>query len=61
MAATGSAAPALGAGVPIISVGGIMSAADAIARLRAGATLVQLYTGFVYRGPTLLQEILDAL
>ena len=51
----------LGAGIPIISVGGIMSAADAIARLRAGATLVQLYTGFVYRGPTLLQEILDAL
>lgn len=52
---------ALGDEIPIISVGGIMSAADVIARLRAGATLVQLYTGFVYRGPALLREILDEL
>jgi len=51
----------LGHEVPIISVGGIMSADDVVARLRAGATLVQLYTGFVYRGPDLLQESLDAL
>jgi dihydroorotate dehydrogenase len=51
----------LGDQIPIISVGGIMSADDVIARLRAGATLVQLYTGFVYRGPDLLQESLDAL
>jgi len=51
----------LGDEIPIISVGGIMSADDVIARLRAGATLVQLYTGFVYRGFGLLQESLDAL
>jgi len=51
----------LGADLPIISVGGIMSAADAQARLAAGASLVQLYTGFVYRGPALLAEILEAL
>ena len=51
----------LGADFPIISVGGIMNAVDARARLAAGATLVQLYTGFVYRGPALLAEILDML
>ena len=48
----------LGAGFPIISVGGIMNADAAIERLMAGANLVQLYTGFVYRGPALLEEIL---
>ena len=47
----------LGAGFPIISVGGVMSADAAITRLREGANLVQLYTGFVYRGPALLAEI----
>jgi dihydroorotate dehydrogenase len=52
---------ALGADVPIISVGGIMRGADVVARLAAGANLVQLYTGFVYRGPALLDEALDAL
>ncbi len=51
----------LGASFPIISVGGLMSAADALARLDAGANLVQLYTGFVYRGPALLREILQSL
>jgi len=51
----------LGAKFPIISVGGVMSAADATARLAAGANLVQLYTGFVYRGAPLLAEILQAL
>jgi dihydroorotate dehydrogenase len=38
-----------------------MSGADVVARLAAGADLVQLYTGFVYRGPALLHEALDAL
>ena len=38
-----------------------MSAADAMARMAAGANLVQLYTGFVYRGAPLLTEILQAL
>jgi dihydroorotate dehydrogenase len=51
----------LGAVFPIISVGGVMSAADALARMAAGANLVQLYTGFVYRGAPLLAEILQAL
>ncbi len=51
----------LGAEFPIISVGGLMSADDVVARLQAGANLVQLYTGFVYRGPALLEEILERL
>lgn len=51
----------LGAGFPIIGVGGIMSAADAAASLSAGATLIQIYTGFAYRGHRLATEILDSL
>jgi dihydroorotate dehydrogenase len=47
----------LGTGYPIISVGGLMNADAVVARLMAGANLVQLYTGFVYRGPALLAEI----
>jgi dihydroorotate dehydrogenase len=43
--------------LPVISVGGIMSADDAIERFDEGAELIQLYTGFVYRGPRLLREI----
>lgn len=42
---------------PIIGVGGIHSAEDAIEKLNAGASLVQLYTGFVYEGPGLIKEI----
>jgi dihydroorotate dehydrogenase len=51
----------MGAGFPIIGVGGIVSAADALATLRAGANLIQIYTGFAYRGQLLIEEILDAL
>ncbi|HTV94580.1 MAG TPA: quinone-dependent dihydroorotate dehydrogenase [Steroidobacteraceae bacterium] len=51
----------LGAGFPIIGVGGIMDAKSALATLDAGADLLQLYTGFAYRGPCLLEEILNAL
>jgi dihydroorotate dehydrogenase len=51
----------LGTDVPLIGVGGLMSAADVHARLEAGATLVQLYTGFVYGGPPLLDECLQGL
>jgi dihydroorotate dehydrogenase len=51
----------LGADFPILGVGGLMNASDVIARLEAGANLVQLYTGFVYRGPALLTEVLQAL
>lgn len=46
---------------PIIGVGGIHSANDAIEKLEAGASLVQLYTGFVYEGPGLVKRILKAL
>ena len=42
---------------PIIGVGGIHSADDAIEKLEAGASLVQLYTGFIYEGPALVKEI----
>jgi len=51
----------LGAGFPIIGVGGIVNADDALATLRAGANLIQIYTGFAYRGPALLEQILSAL
>lgn len=47
----------LGKSYPIIGVGGIMSADDAVEKLRAGADLVQLYTGFVYEGPDLIRSI----
>ncbi len=43
--------------VPLIGVGGIASADDAYAKIRAGASLVQLYTGLVYKGPQLVQDI----
>ena len=42
---------------PVIGVGGIFSAADAQEKLDAGAALVQLYTGFIYEGPALIQAI----
>ena len=51
----------LGAGFPIIGVGGIVSAEQARATLRHGANLLQIYTGFAYRGPALIEEILQAL
>jgi len=51
----------LGSGFPIVGVGGIVNADNALATLRAGANLLQLYTGFAYRGPALLEEILQAL
>ncbi len=47
---------ALGEAIPIIGVGGIMSAADVTAKLTAGAKLVQLYTGFIYRGSPFIKE-----
>ncbi|MCX6780411.1 MAG: quinone-dependent dihydroorotate dehydrogenase [Candidatus Magasanikbacteria bacterium] len=42
---------------PIIAVGGIHNAADAIEKIKAGATLVQIYTGFIYEGPALIKKI----
>ena len=46
-----------GRAFPIIGVGGIHSAKDAIEKLDAGASLIQLYTGFIYEGPELINEI----
>jgi dihydroorotate dehydrogenase len=51
----------LGRSLPIIGVGGIMSAEHALETLRAGANLIQIYTGFAYRGHRLVEEILEAL
>ncbi len=52
---------ALGKGFPIIGVGGILSAADAEAKIEAGADVVQIYTGLIYRGPALVPEVAKAL
>lgn len=57
MAAVRRLRAALGARVSIIGVGGIGSAADAVQMRAAGADLVQLYTGLVYRGPRLVREL----
>jgi len=51
----------LGSGFPIIGVGGIVDADRALDMLRAGANLLQIYTGFAYRGHALIEEVLDAL
>ncbi|MGZ3237523.1 MAG: quinone-dependent dihydroorotate dehydrogenase [Burkholderiaceae bacterium] len=51
----------LGDALPIIGVGGILSGADAQAKVDAGAALVQLYTGLIYRGPALVRECATAL
>ena len=47
--------------IPIIGVGGIHSAKDAIDKIKAGADLVQIYTGFIYEGPSLIKSINKAL
>jgi dihydroorotate dehydrogenase len=47
--------------IPIIAVGGIMRAADAKEKIDAGASLVQIYSGLIYRGPRLVQEVTQAL
>ncbi len=48
---------ALGPAFPIIGVGGILSGDDALSKLRAGADVVQIYTGLIYRGPELIHEV----
>jgi dihydroorotate dehydrogenase len=50
-----------GGKIPIIGVGGILSPADAIEKLNAGASLIQLYTGFIYEGPMLAKRINKAI
>ena len=57
----GKLAAALQGRVPLVGVGGILSGAHARAKIDAGASLVQLYTGFVYRGPALIAEARRAL
>ena len=47
--------------IPIIAVGGIFTAADAIEKLEAGASLVQVYTGFIYEGPGIAANICKGL
>ncbi len=47
---------ALGPDYPIIGVGGVMSAQDAMSKIKAGANLVQLYTGLIYKGPALVKQ-----
>ncbi len=52
---------ALGKSFPIIGVGGILSASDAVGKIDAGADLVQIYTGLIYKGPALVQQAAEAL
>jgi len=52
---------ALGNGFPIIGVGGVMSAQDAVSKIRAGADVVQIYTGLIYHGPQLVSDAARAI
>ncbi|MEP7156503.1 MAG: quinone-dependent dihydroorotate dehydrogenase [Betaproteobacteria bacterium] len=52
---------ALKGNIPVIGVGGILSGADAKAKMNAGASLVQIYTGFIYRGPDLIRDAVQAI
>ena len=54
-------ARSLDGAIPVIGVGGIMSGSDAREKVAAGASLVQLYTGLIYRGPALVRECIAAL
>lgn len=51
----------LGAAVPLIGVGGIVSGADAALKMQAGASLVQFYSGMIYRGPALIGDCVEAI
>ena len=50
-----------GGRIPLIGVGGIFNAEDAWEKISAGASLVQLYTGFIYQGPNVAQQINEGL
>ena len=54
-------AETLGGRLPIIAVGGITEGRHAAEKIEAGASLVQLYTGFIYNGPALIRESVDAI
>jgi dihydroorotate dehydrogenase len=45
--------------VPIIASGGVMSASDYKEKIDAGADLVQIYTGFIFKGPELVEELIN--
>ena len=51
----------LGDALPIIGVGGIFSGKDAVAKMEAGASLVQVYSGLIYRGPALVKDCAEAI
>ncbi len=51
----------LGSAYPIIGVGGVMSAQDAVSKIRAGANVVQIYTGLIYQGPELVSNAAKAI
>ena len=52
---------ALGKNFPIIGVGGVMDGADAVSKIKAGADVVQIYTGLIYKGPALVTQVANAL
>lgn len=52
---------ALGPSFPIIGVGGILSAEDAVSKIKAGADVVQIYTGLIYQGPTLVKQCAEII
>lgn len=60
-AAIAELARRLDGAVPIIGVGGVLGGADARAKIEAGASLVQVYTGLIYRGPALVRECVKAI
>jgi len=51
----------LGERVPLVGVGGILDGGDAAEKLQAGAALVQIYSGLIYRGPRLIAECVDEI
>ncbi len=51
----------LGASFPIVGVGGVLSGADAVSKIRAGADIVQIYTGLIYKGAALVREAATAI
>ncbi len=52
---------AMGPNFPIIGVGGVLSGADAVSKIEAGANVVQIYTGLIYKGPALVKEVAEAI
>jgi dihydroorotate dehydrogenase len=51
----------LGKSFPIIGVGGILCGADAVSKIQAGANVCQIYTGLIYKGPSLVREAAMAI